>query len=251
MERFINIKGAYNVRDIGGYQTQDGGTIKWKKLYRSGKISRIKASENEKMAAMNIQTICDFRTFAEQAASPDQWFQMETIKHCPLPIGEGRLDQPDWLVKASKGTGKDSHLYKANRSYVLKNAHRLREFFEILLDETNYPILYHCTAGKDRTGFATVLLLTALGVDRETIVEDYLLTNDYLDKYFWKELKQNIKDDAYIETIKPILIADALYLEGAFDVIQERYGTVHDFLEKELNIRTTEIQRLKSILVDY
>lgn len=250
MERFIYIKGAYNVRDIGGYSTRDGGKIKWGTIFRSGKISHIKDSENEKMASMNLNSICDFRTMAEQEASPDVWLNLKEINQYPFPVGEGRLDKLDWMKNAAKGTGKDSHLYKANRSYVLKNAHRYRAFFEILLDERNYPLLYHCTAGKDRTGFATLLLLSALGVERKTIIEDYLLTNDYLDKFFWKEMdKVAARTGLDVEKVKPILIASEVYLQGAYDAIEENFGTVNNFLQKEIGIGDKEIQQLKDILV--
>lgn len=250
MERFINIKGAYNVRDIGGYPTKDGGTIKWQKVFRSGKISRIKTSENEKMAAMNIKTICDFRTLAEQEASPDSWYNLDNINHFPLPIGEGRLDRLDWMKNAAKGTGKNSYLYQANQRYVLHNAHRFRAFFEILLDENNYPLLYHCTAGKDRTGFASVLLLSALGVDKSTIMADYLLTNDYLNRFFWKEMEAvSAKNGFNLEKVKPIFIADEIYIQGAYDAIEARYGTIVSYLETAINVGQKEIEKLKNMLV--
>ncbi len=252
MERFIEIQGAYNMRDIGGYRTEDGGVIKWRKLLRSGKISRIKESENAKMAAMDIQCICDFRTLAEQEASPDNWYNLEHVRRYPLPIGEGRLDKLDWMKNATKGTGKNSHLYQANQMYVLHHAHRFRAFFELLLQERNYPMLYHCTAGKDRTGFATILLLSALGVKKTTIVEDYLLTNEYLNKFFWKRMSVvSAKSGFDLEKVKPILIADKMYIQGAFDAIVEHYGTMENFLKEALNLGRTEIQQLKEVLVDY
>lgn len=252
MERFIEIKGAYNVRDVGGYLTQNGGIIKWKKLYRSGKISNIQASENDQMAGMKLKTICDFRTLAEQEAAPDHWYNLENIKAYPFPIGEGRLDRLGWMKQAAMGTGKSSYLYEANQRYVLEHAQRFRAFFEVLLDEDNYPLLYHCTAGKDRTGFATMLLFSALGVDHDTIIEDYLLTNEYLNKYFWKEMEASSAKNGFdIEKIRPILIADKDYLQGAFDAIHEHYGSVHYYLEKEINLGPEEISKLERLLVTY
>ena len=125
-----------------------------------------------------------------------------------------------------------------------------RAFFEILLDESNYPLLYHCTAGKDRTGFATLLLLAALGVNRQTIIEDYLLTNDYLNKFFCKEMEAiSAKNGFDLESVKPILIADEIYIQGAFDAIEEHFGTVENYLEKALKIGREEIEKLKRILV--
>ena len=250
MNRFLDIQGAYNVRDIGGYPTKNGGTVQWQKVFRSGKISQIKDTENEKMAAMNIKAICDFRTLAEQESSPDKWHNLENIKRFQLPIGEGRLDKLAWMKKVAQGTGKDSHLYKANQFYVLENSHRFRAFFEVLLDESNYPLLYHCTAGKDRTGFATLLLLSALGVDKAIIIEDYLLSNDHLGEFFWKDLEvAAAKSGMTLQQIKPILVADKAYIQGAFDAITEHFGTIENYLREEISIGKPEIQQLQSLLV--
>jgi len=235
MNRFIEIEGAQNLRDLGGYSNNEGRKIKWRKILRCGNLSRIKESENSKMAALNIQAICDFRTLSEQESMPDRWYKPDEINRFSMPIGQGRLDKFDWMNHIAKGEGKESHLYKANRSYVLKNAHRYQSFFKILLDEKNYPLIFHCTAGKDRTGFAAVLLLTALGVDEKTIMEDYLLTNTYLEKYGWSMFERLSEKYGFdLENIKPILIADEVYLQGAFDAINEHFGSMENFLKKEI-----------------
>ena len=250
MNRFLDIQGAYNVRDIGGYSTKSGGVIHWRKIFRSGKISQVKESENKKMATMNIKAICDFRTLAEQEDSPDQWYKLESIRRFQLPIGKGRLDRLTWIKNAAQGKGKDSYLYKANQYYVLENAHRFRAFFEVLLDQDNYPLLYHCTAGKDRTGFATLLLLSALGVDEETIIEDYLLTNKHLNDAFWKDIETVAsKNGMTLEQIKPILVADQVYIQGAFDAITEHFGTMERYLRDELQLGKPEIEQLQHLLV--
>lgn len=251
MKRFIEIKGVYNVRDIGGYITSSGRKIKWNKIFRAGKISKVLESEIEKMKALQLTSICDFRTTEEQAKSPDQWPDLEQINRHSFPVGEGRHDKFNWKEKTDFGTGKESHLYKANQSYVLENAATYKDFFELLLNDQNYPLLYHCTAGKDRTGFATILLLSALGVDQKTIIADYLLTNEFLEKYFWKEMEAaSIKHGFDLEAIKPILIASEDYIQGAFDAIEKHYGTMDRFLLEEIKIGKPEIEQLHHILVE-
>ncbi len=252
MERHIDVKGGYNIRDIGGYKTSDGGTIKWRKLYRAGLLSRIDMSEPEKMKALQLRSMCDFRTLAEQEASPDRWYQLEKMRRYSFPIGEGRVDKLEQMKTSDLMPGEGHHLYRANRSYVTKEAQQYRDFFKMVLDEDNYPILYHCTAGKDRTGFATFLLLTALGVDRETIIEDYLLTNVYL-KDFVETVVGSIAENLGIEEqlVRTIFLAKREYLSGALKPIEERYGTVELYLEKELYVGPSEISKLKELLVDY
>ena len=252
MERHIDIQGAHNLRDLGGYHTNDGGIIKWRKIFRAGLLGKIKETEIDKMQALKLESICDFRTLAEQEATPDRWYNLEQLNRFSFPIGEGRVDKLGWIKSRSPGAGKDHYLNKANRSYVLKHTDRFKAFFRILLDDRNYPILYHCTAGKDRTGFASFLLLNALGVDHETIQADYLLTNKYLESFAEKASEKISKKlDVDQQHIKSIFLAKVDYLDGALDIIAQNYGTLDMYLKDALKIGAPEIKQLKKILVDY
>ncbi len=252
MERHINVKGGYNIRDIGGYKTNDGGTVKWRKLYRAGLLSRIDMSEPELMSSLSLRSICDFRTIAEQEASPDSWHELEKLNRFSFPIGEGRVDKLEQFKEEDLMPGDNHHLYKANRSYVTKEAPRYQDFFKVVLDEKNHPILYHCTAGKDRTGFATVLLLSALGVDWETIIEDYLLTNNYLKSFVDSVVGGMAKNLGIAEDlVRTIFMAKKEYLAGAMLPIKERHGTIKKYMQKELYVGPSEISKLKELFVDY
>ncbi len=251
MKRHIDIKGGHNIRDLGGYPTKDGFTIEWRKIFRAGKLSKIESTDLNQLQPLNIQTICDFRTTAEQRAAPDKWYNLENINQISLAIGEGRLDKPNWLKKvmAYKDAEK-GYLYYANRSYVLQSSAQFKAFFKVLLDETNYPLLYHCTAGKDRTGFATVLLLTALGIDKETIIQDYLLTNRYMLNFGHEEIEAAMKEfELNKPTLAALFLAKEAYLQGAFDAIEEEYETIQNYLKVALEIGEEEIQTLKNILL--
>jgi len=251
MERHIPIKGSYNIRDIGGYKTKNGGTIKWRKLFRSALLSNIDLAETDEMEALNICSICDFRTLDEQAQNPDKWSNLEKIKKFPFPIGHGRVDKFKKAKAKDFQEGEGHYLYKANYSYVTVHASQFKAFFKILLDESNYPILFHCTAGKDRTGFAAYLLLSLLGVDEKVIIEDYLLTNMYLEDFaekISKRIARNVGMDQAL--IKSVFQAKKSYLQGAMDAIEINYGTVDLFLEKEVGIDKEEKQKLIQILVE-
>lgn len=252
MERHIDIEGGYNIRDLGGYKTSDGGTLKWRKIFRAGLLTHIKDRQDQKMIDMGLKSICDFRAVDEQAASPDCWYQLDQLQRYSLPIGEGRPDKFPWLNEESLEVGKGHHLYKANRSYVLRHSKRYHRFFEIIMEEDNYPLLFHCTAGKDRTGFGAVLLLSALGVDWETIVEDYLLTNIYLAD-FANSMSGIIAQNSTVSQEKIITIfqANISFLQGALDAIDASYGSIKEYMKKELSIGESEKDKLKSILVDY
>ena len=217
MKRHINIKGAVNFRDIGGYPTKDGKTVKWRTLFRSGLLSGIDPTEMEQMKKLRLKTICDFRTNAEQAANPDRWHQLDQLQRFSLPIGEGRVDKLDWMEKVASQEVTKNYLARANKSYVLAEIPTYRTFFEILLKESHYPLLYHCTAGKDRTGFATFLLLSALGVDRSIIIKDYLLTNQYIGDFAEKNASRMAQELGISkEQIMPIFQVHTHYIPVSY-----------------------------------
>lgn len=251
MQRYIDIPGAHNIRDLGGYVTKDGRTLKWRNIFRGGIMNNIDMNAIDQMKSLELCSICDFRTIAEQTASPDKWHDLEKLKMYPLPIGEGRVDKLETLTASNFNPGKAHHLYKANRSYVKQEADKFRAFIDILLVESNYPILFHCTAGKDRTGFASIILLTLLGIDQKTILEDYLLTNKYTEAFIETHL-QSISKHLGIEPdlLVTIFQAKESYIQGAFDAIDEDYGSFDNYLQKGLNITNQETEKLKAILLE-
>ena len=251
-KRHYDIQGGYNIRDLGGYRTDDGGTLRWKKIFRAGILTHITDGGIVQTKDLGIRTICDFRATDERAAAPDKWYGIEQINNHSFPVGDGRPDKFGWLTEADLTEGDGHHLYKSNRSYVMTYPDQFKAFFELLLDEANYPLLFHCTAGKDRTGFAAMLLLSALGVQWETILEDYLLTNIYLEQ-FAEMASHKISKSVGLnkELVKSMFLARESYIKGAMDMIEQYYGTVHTFLEIKIGLGTSEITKLKQILVDY
>jgi len=250
LERHIDIPGGYNIRDLGGYTSRDGGHIRWRKIFRAGLITHIKAEGDELMKELHLTTICDFRAIDEQAANPDLWFELDKLNRLSFPVGDGRPDKLEWLKTENLIDGDGHHLYKSNRSYVTTHQSKFRSFFEILLDEKNYPLLFHCTAGKDRTGFASVLLLSALGVDWDTILEDYLLTNQYLEEFAEATSKRIAKESGVAQPlVKSIFQARESFLKGALDAIQESHDSIDAFLEKEIGIGKSEKDHLRKIFI--
>ena len=182
-QRVIHLKGTSNTRDIGGYRTSDGRTLRWRQIIRSDNLSRLTDSDFQKLEEMGLKTIIDLRTDRENEQGPTVWQgdNPPQIYHFPI----GRADN-DWfnaqrkLLKNNRFTERQSmaHMVNGYRMIAKEGLPSYQQLMTLVLDESNWPVLIHCNAGKDRAGVATMLILEALGVDQETIMEDFLLTNE-------------------------------------------------------------------------
>ncbi|MEM8900478.1 MAG: tyrosine-protein phosphatase, partial [Bacteroidota bacterium] len=250
-ERYIDIDGALNMRDLGGLFTQDGYQVKWGKLFRSGSIAEISQDDYQRLIPLGISTICDFRTVAEAEESSDQWPGLDQISHFHIPVGEGKGLKDGFINKINSPDFQAAKvMMEMNRSYVEDYSEEYKQFFRLLLEDENYPLLFHCTAGKDRTGFASALILSALGVSREDIMDEYLMSNYYLHDNSEEILK---KAALFLgmshQKLRGIMEVRTEYLQAAFTSIEEKYGSVENYLDEELNIGPLEIEQLKETLL--
>jgi len=160
--RWVILDGANNTRDIGGYRTADGRSVRWKTVYRSGALSSLTDAGCDAFRGLGVRRVIDLRN--RLAATPlfdgDVLCVFQAAEMTLLPVRDADTD----LTAVYVQTVKD-------------NAESYRQAFKLLGDPANMPLLYHCSAGKDRTGIMTALLLTLLGVDRQTVIDDYLLSN--------------------------------------------------------------------------
>jgi protein-tyrosine phosphatase len=183
VEPVIDLKGTTNTRDIGGYLTSDLRTVRSGQIIRSEKLSRLTPEDFRTLEEMGVKTVIDLRTEKEAEHAPTVW-QGDNPPHIyHFPVGDA---ENDWFVSGSRLMKKSrfteaqslEHMVDGYRMIAEEGPPSYRQLMELVLDESNWPILIHCSAGKDRTGVATALILEAVGVDRETIMQDYLLTNE-------------------------------------------------------------------------
>lgn len=233
--RALPIEGAYNVRDLGGYPAADNKTVKWRKVIRSGDLNLLTEEDLAYFESIPLRTYVDFRDSAEIASAPDKK-PASLINDYLLPIETGSIISFQSITAESA----DTALIEGNRLFVRENQDVYREFFRILMEEENAPLLFHCSAGKDRTGFGAALFLASLGVDRGTIVEDYLLSNEYLkDKY--------AAMIAQMPVIKPLLEVRKEYILAAFEVIDKEYGGVENYLANQLGV---DLKRMRELYTE-
>ena len=241
--RRLDFKNTANFRDIGGLPTPEGKTIKWGKIFRSDNFSKLRAKDFKKFEALQISQIIDLRTSSEIEGKQDHL--PKSINYEAIPIVDdhgdllaqmkGKVIRGEVSVSESKALMRE--LYENG---VTKNIPALREVI-LKIVNAEEPVLYHCSAGKDRTGIITALLLSVLKVDRETIVNEYLLSN-----YYRREKIANMLQKIKIaKIIKPKLApqvvlnfmnVDEEYINATFSAIEKNYGTMDNFIQNALQI---------------
>lgn len=240
--RIIHLEGTTNTRDIGGYLTNDMETVRWGQIIRSDKLSRLTDNDFRKLEEMGVKTVIDLRTKKENKQSPTVWQGDNPPEFFHFPVGDVNND---WfrsqrsMMRKNRFTQEQSleHMVEGYRMIADEGTSSYQKLMEVVLDESNWPILIHCTAGKDRSGVAIALILEALGVEREIIMEEYLLTNKFSrieDKaaYLSKESKKSSMGNRFPSASAwlPIVGVDAQMLEAFYASVDEDYGSMDAFL---------------------
>lgn len=227
-EKFSDIAmmGLYNFRDLGGIAVA-GGEVKSGLLYRSDDLSELSRSDLDKLAAHNLTTVIDFRGIGEASVTPDRY--PNTVKNrisLPIEAGKvvGRYADNNLNQRGSMGM-----MISVYRALVNDFKEVYREFFHIVSQPDNAPLLFHCTAGKDRTGVAAALLLSALGADRDAIEHDYLISRQNMASKF------RLGSD-YDSDIEPLYSVYPEFLQAAYQVIDNQYGGMVAYLKETLDV---------------
>ncbi|MBR1702800.1 MAG: tyrosine-protein phosphatase [Lachnospiraceae bacterium] len=251
-----------NTRDLGGMLTQGGCRIKFGKLIRSGHL--FAASESDKVSLFDrVSLIVDFRTDKEREEKPDPVPEHTACLH--LPIIKSLTEGITREKAAVEATVKDlSHDPEEARQYMMHMytnfvtsefaVAQYAEFMRLLCEEREGAVLWHCTAGKDRAGFAAVLILEILGVSREDIFEDYLLTNECQKEEVAGLIqmiqKQNSGNAVSEEALRFLFSAKEEYLMALYQKIDEIYGNFDNFAQKGLRIDRKKQELLRKIYVE-
>lgn len=246
--RPIGMDSVQNLRDLGGYASTDKGkSIRWGKLFRSGRIGKMSSRDSIRLNGLGIKTIIDLRGDEEAAASPIRNEKAQVVR-IPIPIKNlsNILDRiTEGRVRKGDGTVFMQDLYL---QYVTENKEQFSKALSILEDENNYPIVFACTFGKDRVGFLAAMLMALLDIPRETIYEDYLATNDYFDLQRYSSEVSKLNSDSQ-ETLTVLLTANESFIDLAFRKIEKEYGSIDKYLKNELHISEKQQNKIKEILL--
>lgn len=236
-ERHLPMVGGYNFRDLGGFKTKEGRYTKWGKLFRADELSNLTEDDLKYLSSIPITSVIDFRAQSEVKRSPDKLPHTVRFTY-PIAITPGNLSS-EGIQANLLSTNIDTQMKYMNRLLVSDPpcVRAFRIFFAIVQNNLSAPLIFHCSAGKDRTGMAAALVLYSLGVDEQTIMEDYLSSKIYLsDKY-----------DAFIAKYpraESIFTVKKMFLQAGINQIKRDHGTVMDYLTKVLKVDIVKMRRL-------
>lgn len=268
--RVLNIEGVLNFRDLGGYRGADGRRVVWGKVFRSAQLDRLSEQGVCELAALGIKTVVDLRFTDETQRYP-------TIRSA-VPNAEilswhdeqeaGSADQSAAMKLAWRESldSKDpAKVREAMRSNYPKKLYTHRAIYQkmlLRLSEGLTPLLFHCAAGKDRTGVGAALILSLLGVDEQQIIEDYLLTQKELEgrveAWFaggattqenYQDFQEKLARQSS-ELLAPIYAADKIYIETLLEYVDSTYGSFGRYAQEKLQLDDAFIERLRAQLLE-
>jgi len=251
--RKLPFTGAHNFRDLGGYKNSDGKTVKWGKVYRSDNLHSLTDEDLKYMERLNLKSVVDFRSDEERNEEPDRLTPDMTPILLPIKF------EPEGVTEnltrdLTFGNLDSSNLLRDFNIILVKEfTEEYREFFRHIVDNGGEPFLLHCTAGKDRAGFGSAMILTVLGVPREKIIEDYLLTNTYVSdhvdrKLLETELKTFFRADS--DNLRKINFVEERYIQAAFDTIDSHWGGMDQYISEGLNLTEEDIDKIRNYYLE-
>ena len=254
-KKILFSKGFINFRDLGGNKSQDGKIIKFNKIYRSGNITKFTLKNYNYLNKLGIKTICDLRSIQEQKMAPTKLPKNSSIRIIHIPIKT--LDYYKFtsiqkafalLVGKMKKIDIIETFKKTYQGFATDCKSELLTIFNLLLFPENSPIIIHCTAGKDRTGFVCALILNVLGVSQQDIYLDYQKSNIYLQKFKEKTLKRLWLFRSFGVTEDKVSLffeTKTDFLDAAYNVMIQSYGSVDNYIHKAVGVTPYHVKKLR------
>ena len=239
-QRSLGLQGASNFRDLGGYLGAEGKRVVWRKLFRSDNLARLTAADADAILDMAVRRSYDLRGVHERAATP---YVVKGLTQHNLPIEPTVVQRMQDMLAAGNAVTPPiavSLMQETYRGFVEHNADRFAALFNAMLSSDD-PLVFHCTAGKDRTGFAAALILHTLGVGQADIMTDYLLTN-----VLYQRPDTPSATTTPIEALRVIWQVQPDFLQAAFDTVNAQWGNTDNYLAKALGIGAREKEALRA-----
>ena len=245
--RLVRFEGASNFRDLGGYRSALGGTVRWGMVYRAGRLDRLTPSDLGEFKALGIRTVFDLRREDEREQAPDP---VPNVHLCLMSKVQAKSPLPhaELLVEHDHGVQFLRELYRGLLAHATTEIGTL---FSTLAEPDAMPAVFHCAVGKDRTGLVAALLLTSLGVDREAVLDDFELTNEHVDQAQREQLVRRMADRGIgPEAAAGILGAPRECMAGALDELESQYGGIERYLREQCGVDSDALRTLRRTLLD-
>jgi protein-tyrosine phosphatase len=254
--RVVPLEGGRNFRDLGGYVTVDGRHVRWRRLFRSGTLAQLTPADHAVLSSLGVRAVCDLRTTSERQGEPSSWAP-----------ADGRVlswdyELDDGAVMGAFRVGKPTaeRVRAAIAQFYLTApedfADRLRELFKALAARET-PLIMHCTAGKDRTGMATAIVLRALGVPAHEVVEDYAMSSKVVD---YEEITRSGQLQqggtwAFLSQLSPdirapLIASEPAYIQAMLDRIDAGYGSVDGYLARRVGVEPAAVAQIRDLLLE-
>lgn len=248
--RKLALQGTPNFRDFGGYPAAGGQAVKWGYLFRSGQLSALSDQDVKLVGALELDLVFDFRRVDEQHQEPSKLPESSPPRIVSVPITPGSnasfFDQVD-----TDRVAMFDFMVDINRDFAEAQTATYARMFKEILDVGDARLLVHCAAGKDRTGFAAAMILLALGVPRELVMRDYMLTAEYFSPHLEIDrLRRKYQMELEAEAILPMLEVHEDYLSAALNSIESRYSSIESYLSEELGVGGAEQAELRGRYLD-
>lgn len=246
---FINFEGIKNARELGGIKTKNGQKIKSGVLLRTGNLMNATQSDIQRLKEMGVEAVVDFRYSHEALRDANKYIPgSEYLRFPVLPPRPGSTSPGGFeqLIRQNP-----HEVYKMSYTALAESEaseRAYRAFFMTLLAHKGAPVLWHCTQGKDRTGIAAILLLTALGVPFESALKDYFDTNTFMEPEL-NELKGTLSDDDY-QLMEIVMLVTQENLDAYLNAIYAKHGSIDNYLTTALKITPEEIETLKTYYLE-
>lgn len=255
----VALEGAWNFRDIGGYGTKDGRRVRKGLLYRSDELCYLTDRDISVLKALGIRTIIDYRARTENAGKEDRAIGDARICYMDPKADVAAMASSDEIPRLDRSQkltarGARALMIGQNEQFVLAESSRevYSEMLHMILKEENLPLVQHCRGGKDRTGYGIALILLLLGVEEDTVIQDYMYTNVCKKEKNEKSLKklwEETKDEDLVQAIRYMKEADEAFLGAALRTIRERYGTAEQYALQELSMTLEDIEKLREMFL--
>lgn len=248
-DRILPLECGFNFRDFGGYAAADGRRVKTGMLYRSGVMAFVEDGGRDRLASLGLATICDLRSSKERKYRPTRWHEGLSVELWSRDYGETSADLAAAIERGNvDGVAMRAMMYDLYEEIAYDHAPSFRAMFELLLSD-RVPLLVNCSAGKDRTGTAVALVLTALGVPRETILADYVLTARADFEFLLTVTRRKLSAKLTPEASTSLFAADPEYLNTMLNTVEKRSGSIEAYLESELGVDAAGLARLRGLLL--